>query len=150
MWTFSVASVDFLCSKLVDIIHKTQWVLLPAHMVLSNPNFCISPLGVVTQLGRCSHTICDYYFFCVKDDTVDMPLAESIQFGRALLRILQSIAHSYPCLDTAFLANIDVADTFYRISIRDADVPNLGVIFPMEAGKEPLVALPLVLPMGWT
>jgi hypothetical protein len=44
--------VDFLCGELVDMIHKGQWVLLPAHMVLSEPNLRLRPLGVVPQLGR--------------------------------------------------------------------------------------------------
>ena len=29
------------------------------------------------------------------------------------------------------------------------DIPKLGVVFPTAPGQEPLVALPLVLPMGW-
>jgi hypothetical protein len=48
-----------------------------------------------------------------------------------------------------FLTKIDVSDAFYRIVIQAADVPKMGVISPAEAGEEPLVALPLVLPMGW-
>jgi hypothetical protein len=133
----------------VDMIHKGQWVLLPAHVVLYDPSLHLSHLGVVPQLGRRPWTICDYSFFCVNDETVDMAPAESMQFGRALLCILQSIAHSYPWLGPVFLVKIDVADSFYRIAIQATYVSKLGVIFPMEAGEEPLVALPLVLPLGW-
>jgi hypothetical protein len=74
-----------------------------------------------------------------------MAPSESMQFGRALLHILKSIARSDPLLCPDLLAKIDVADAFYRIAIWVADVPKLGVIFPAEAGEEPLVALPLVL-----
>jgi hypothetical protein len=78
-----------------------------------------------------------------------MAPAESMQFGRSLLCILQAIARSEPRLGPVFLAKIDVAGAFYRITLWAADVPKLGVIFPSEAGDKPLVALPLVLPMGW-
>jgi hypothetical protein len=141
--------LDFLCGKFVDMIHKGQWILLPAHMVLSDPNLRLGPLGVVPQLGRRPRTICDYSFFCVNDETIDMAPAESMQFGRALSRILQSIARFDPRLGPVFLAKIDVDDAFYRIAIRVADVTKRSVIFPSEAGEEPLVALPLVFPVGW-
>jgi hypothetical protein len=45
---------------------------------------------------------------------------------------------------------LDIADGFYRIDLNIDDIPKLGVIFPTSHGEEPLVALPLVLPMGWT
>jgi hypothetical protein len=141
--------VDLLCGEFVDMIHKGQWVLFPAHVVMSDPNLRISPLGVVTQLSIRPRTICEYLFFCVNDETVDMAPSESLHFGRALLRILQVSARSDPRLGPVFLAKIDVADAFYLIALRPADVPKLGVIFPLETGEEPLVALLLVLPMGW-
>jgi hypothetical protein len=46
-----------------------------------------------------------------------------------------------------WLAKIDIADGLYRIGLQPFDVPRLGVILPTTGG-EPLVALPLALPMG--
>jgi hypothetical protein len=48
-----------------------------------------------------------------------------------------------------YLSKIDIADGFYRIAIRSNDVPKLAIMFPTAEGEEPLVGLPLVLPMGW-
>jgi hypothetical protein len=73
--------VDFLCGEFVDMIHKGQWFLLPAHIVISDPNLHLSPLGVVVQLGCHPRTICDFSFLCVTDETVDMAAADSMQFG---------------------------------------------------------------------
>jgi hypothetical protein len=53
--------------EFVDMINKGQWVLLPAHVVMADPNLRLNPLGVVSQLGRRPRTICDYSFFCVND-----------------------------------------------------------------------------------
>jgi hypothetical protein len=43
-------------------------------------------------------TICDYSFFLVNEDTVNLTPEESMQFDRALLRTLQTIAPSDPQL----------------------------------------------------
>ena len=45
---------------------------------------------------------------------------------------------------------VDLSDGFYHININISDIPKLGVVFPTEPGEEPLVAFPLVLPMGWS
>jgi hypothetical protein len=72
-----------------------------------------------------------------------------MQFGRALLRILQKISRSSPRLGPVFLSKIDISDGLYRIDIRSEDVPKMAIIFPKAAGEEQLIGLPLVLPMGW-
>jgi hypothetical protein len=45
---------------------------------------------------------------------------------------------------------VDIANGFYRIWLNLHDIPKLAVLLPRLHGKEPLLALPLVLPMGWT
>ena len=44
---------------------------------------------------------------------------------------------------------LDISDGFYRIALNVNDIPKLGVAFPTPPGHEPLIAFPLVLPMGW-
>ena len=44
---------------------------------------------------------------------------------------------------------LDIADGFYRIKIAPQNIPCLGVIFPNKFYPTTLVALPLVLPVGW-
>jgi hypothetical protein len=80
---------DFLCEEFVDMMHNVQWVLLPAHLVMDETNLRLSPLGVVSQRDRRPRTIFDYSFFSVNLDTVPLAPQESMQFGRALHRVLQ-------------------------------------------------------------
>jgi hypothetical protein len=141
--------VDFLCGEFVDMIQKGQWILLPSKLLLNNRNLRLSPLGVVPQRDRRPRTICDYSFFLVNDGTIELCPEQSMQFGRALLRILQKIANSDPRLGLVYLSKIDIVDGFYRIAIRSNDVPKLAIMFPTAEGEEPLVGLPLFLPMGW-
>jgi hypothetical protein len=54
----------------------------------------------------------------VNEDTIELCPEESMQFGRALLRILQQIARSDPRLGRVYLSKIDIVDGFYCIAIR--------------------------------
>jgi hypothetical protein len=47
------------------------------------------------------------------------------------------------------MLKVDLSDGFYRVWLRPSDMPVLGVAFPMLPDEEPLVAFPLVLPVGW-
>ena len=44
---------------------------------------------------------------------------------------------------------VDMSNGVYRVGLNVEDIPKLGVVFPTQPGEEQLVALPLVLPMGW-
>jgi hypothetical protein len=52
-------------------------------------------------------------------------------------------------LGLVYLIKLDISDGFYRIALNVDDIPKLGVTFPTAPGEDPLVAFPLVLPMGW-
>jgi hypothetical protein len=138
---------DFLCEEFVDMIHKGQWVLLPARLVLDEKNLRLSLLGVVPKGDRQPRTICDYSFFCVNLNSIPLAPQDSIQVGRALWCILQQISDADTRLGPVHLSKIDIADGFYHIWIKAEDVPKLGIMFPSNG--EPLVGFPLVLPMGW-
>jgi hypothetical protein len=139
----------FLCEDFVDLMWKGQWVLLPADLVLHEPNLRLSPLGVVPQRDRRPRTICDYSFFLVNLDTIPLAPSGAMQFGRALWRVLSTVHHADPHLGPVYLSKIDLADGFYRLSVNDVDVAKLGVAVPTEPGEPKVIGFPLVLPMGW-
>ena len=141
--------VPFLREEYAAMIRKGHWTVLPASKVMKLKNLRLSPLGVVPQRDRRPRTISDYSYFGVNDDTVPLAPQEAMQFGKALRRILQSIHDANPRYGPVRLAKIDIADGFYRIGLRPADALKLAVLFPTKAGEEPLVGIPLTLPMGW-
>jgi hypothetical protein len=63
---------------------------------------------------------------------------------------LETILNANPRFGPVYLIKVDIADGFYRVWVNTDDIPKLGVIFPTLPNSEPLVAFPLVLPMGWT
>jgi hypothetical protein len=139
----------FFCEECFDLMRKSQWVLLPADLVLHEPNLRLSPLGVVTQRDRRPRTICDYSFFLVNLETIPLAPSKAMQFGRALWRVLSTIHHANPRLGPVYLSKIDIADGFYRLSVNDIDVAKLDVVVPNEPGEPQVIGFPLVLPMGW-
>lgn len=122
--------------------------MLPLQVALQLPHLRLSPLGVVPQQDRRPSLIVDYTYSGVNNETVRMAPPEAMHFGKALQRILRHVVHAHPRYRPAWLAKIDIADGFYRIGLQPVHVPRLGVILPTSGG-EPLVALPLALPMGW-
>jgi hypothetical protein len=139
---------DFFCDEFVDMIQNGQWVLFPAQLVLDEKNLQISPLGIVPQRDRRPCTICDYSLFLVNLDTIHLALAESMQFGRALWRILQQVNDADPRLEPVHLSKIDIADGFYRIWINADDIPKLGIFFPTKGGNEPMNGFLFIMSMG--
>ena len=85
----------------------------------------------------------------MNQETLLIAALEAMQFGHALDRILRHILIANPEMGPVYLMKVDLSDGFYRIGLALHDVPKLGVVFPTLPGEEPLVALPLVLPMGW-
>jgi hypothetical protein len=89
-------------------------------------------------------------FFGLNDETVRMAPQVAMQFGKALQRILQTIIDAKPDHRPVQLIKVDITDDFYRIWLNLHGIPKLAVSLPPLLGEEPLLALPLVLPMGWT
>ena len=75
---------------------------------------------------------------------------EVMQFGHALERILCEILLADPAFGPVYLIKLDISDGFYHIAVNIDDIPKLGMVYPTPLGAEPLIAFPLVLPMGWT
>jgi len=140
----------FLEHEMLQMVNKGQWIILPYHEVAHIRNLRISPLGVVPQRDRRPRTIADYTFLGINANMVNLTGHLPLQFGHALLRILQKIVTSNPAFSPVYIIKLDLADGFYRIHLAPRHIPSLGVAFPTRKGKPPLVAFPLALPMGWT
>ena len=141
--------MNFLYEEFEDMIQKGQWLVLPASAVKDWPGLRYSPPGVVEQRERRPRWIVDYSFWGINEETLPLAALESMQFGMALDRILREILLANPEFGPVNLMKVDLSDGFYRIGLNVGDIPKLGVIFPTEPGEDPLVAFPLVLPMGW-
>ena len=131
------------------MIGKSQWVVIPFDIAATLDGLTLSPPGVVPQRERRPRWIGDYSFSGVNDDTLPLAPTESMQYGNALHRLLREILLANPANGVVYMLKLDISDGFYRIDLAPADIPRLGLVFPSIPHQPPLVALPLVLPMGW-
>lgn len=147
---------EFLQTEFSDMIQKSQWVVLPYSVAKTLPGLRLSPPGVIDQRDRRPRWVGDYTFYNVNEETIPLVARECMQFGSALERYLREILLADPAFGPVYLAKTDISDGFYRIHLAPADIPKLGLLFPHPTlggsrnPEEQLVALPLVLPMGWT
>jgi hypothetical protein len=119
--------------------------VLPLSVAKTIPGLRLSPPGVVPQRGRRARLISDLSFSSVNDDTLQLAPPERMEFGRALDRVIHSIAFANPAYGPVYLLKVNLLDGFYRVWLNLWDI----VLPPLADSKEPLVALPLALPMGW-
>ena len=141
---------EFLRAEMADMVEKALWTVLPYHLVKHLKKLRVSPVGVVPQWDRRPRIIVDYTYSGVNGETLKLSPQEAMQFGRALERIITQVVRADPRYGPVKFIKIDLADGFYRVFVRAEDIPTLGVAFPSLDGEEPIIAFPLVLPMGWT
>jgi hypothetical protein len=140
----------FLHTEMADMIDKNQWLVFPFSQVRNLPNLRVSPIGVVPQRDRRPRTIVDYSYSGINQETCPIAPTDAMQFGTALQRVIEDIVNANPRFGPVHLCKVDIDDGFYRVGIRPADIPKLGVIIPARTvDQEQLIAFPLVLPMGW-
>ena len=129
------------------MIAHGYWIVVPLEDALTIPGLRVSPIGVVPQRDRRPRVIVDYTFNGVNQATLRLAPTEAMQFGRALDRLLYRVWTTDPTHGPVYILKLDLADGFYRVPLSQAAIPALGVLLP---GPDKLVALPLVLPMGWS
>lgn len=144
-----IDNMDFLESNFLEMINKNQWIVLSYPQIQDISSLQISPPEVIPQREYNPRWICDYLQYNVNQEKIDLFAAEPIQYGHALDCILREILLANPSFGPVYVHKIDISDAYYRMDVTIQDIPNLGVIFPSLPGHEPLVAFPLVLPIGW-
>ena len=142
--------LHFVEDNMANMICKGYCVVLPYHLVRHLPKLWISPMGAVPQCERHPRIIVDYCFSNVNQEAEKGAPPKAMQLGRAPNRVLHCIATVDPADGPVYLMKLDLSDGFYQVPLRDSDIPLLGVTFLIAPGEPPLVAMPLVLPMGWT
>lgn len=142
--------LSFIAQEMMDFASKGFFLVLKYEDAKGIPNLRLAPMGLVPQRDRRDRIVVDYSYWGTNDASVPTAPPEAMQFGRALQRVLQKIYDADPKHGAVHLMKLDVADGFYRVWLRARDAPSLGVALPAMPGQPKLVAIPTVLPMGWT
>lgn len=139
----------FVREEMAEFMECGYWTVLPYHLVRDLPGLRISPLGAKEERERRPRLICDHTFFGVNQHTLLRTPPEAMQFGGTLERVLHAVRHADPRHGPVYLSKYDIKDGFYRLFLQANDAPMLAVALPNYEGEEPLIAIPLVLTMGW-
>ena len=141
---------DFLEEEFANFVDCCQWIVLSWSRAKHLKNLRVSPPGVVPQRERRPRLIADLTFWLINMMTVNLSPKEAMQFGRSLDCLIHTIVLENPVYGHVHQMKVDLADGFYRMWLQLRNIPKLALVLPPLAGStEPLIALPLGLPMGW-
>jgi hypothetical protein len=133
-----------------EYVRAGYWLVLPYSALRGHPLLKIAPAGVVPQRERRPRPIMDYSYNHVNKHSLDIAPTRTMQFGFCLQRLLQHLAYSNPAFGPPLMAKLNLADVYYRVPLSSTAALELAVILPADGSSEPLLGIPLSLPMGWT
>ena len=139
----------FIREEMADFVENGFYAVLPYSKVRHLKGLRLSPLGIKEERDRRARLVVDHTWFLINLHTLGYTTKEAMQFGGALYRLLYKIHHADPRYGKICVAKFDVKDGYYRMMVRPEHTQALTVILPQYEGEEPLVAIPLVLTMGW-
>ena len=139
----------FIAHEMLEFAESGYWTILPYSEVRHLPGLRGSPSHIKEELDRKARFLADHSNWGINEHTLALTAKEAMQFGGTLYRLLYLIRHADPKYGPVYLAKLDLKDGFYRIHLRPEDAPSLAVVLPQYEGLPPLVAIPLVLTMGW-
>jgi hypothetical protein len=93
-------------------------------------------------------TICCEPLDGLTDTSSGLAIGNRLAITSITSRLLLSILSL--SIGPVYLLKVDLSDGFYRVWLNLRDIPKLALVLPpLTDSSEPLVALPLALPMGW-
>jgi hypothetical protein len=141
---------SFLRDEMAAMRRKGMIIVLPYELSREHPSLCISPIGCIPQRDRRPRMINDYSFYFVNQNSQKLAPPEAMKWGKTLNRVIFYIYYADRRQGPALLSKTDLADGFYRIPLTPMGVLKLAVPFPHSPSEPKLLAIPTVLPMGWT
>ncbi len=141
---------EFLLEDMFDYATMGYWMVLPYSALRGHPRLKLAPTGVVPQRDRRPRPTIDYSLNQVNQTSLPLAPLGAMQFGGALQRLFQRIAYCNPAFGPPLLTKVDLADGYYRIPLSSNAALQLAVCLPFDGFEEPLVGVPLSLPLGWS
>jgi hypothetical protein len=106
-------------------------------------------MAVKDEFNHRPQVIIDHTWFGINEHTIAELPKEVMQFGGALPRLLWILRHADQARGRIYLSKFDIDNGFYRLFLDANDALKLAALLPRYKGEEQLLAVPLVLTMGW-
>jgi hypothetical protein len=148
---FAALHRNFLCGEFADFIEAGFWVVLPLEQLRTLPDgdLHLSPMAIKEEFNCRPWEIINHTWFRVNKHTIAELPKEVMQFGSTLPQLLWLLRHANPAKGKIFLSKFDIANGFYRLFLDADNALKLATLMPRYAVEEQLLAVPLVLTMGW-
>ena len=111
----TLAHVPFLQEEFDLIVVKEQWVIFPYSVTKELQGIRLRPLGVKEDRDWQSRCLGDYSYSYLNSETLPIAIMPTMQYGRALERLIKEVVISNPALGPVHILKADVIDVFYRI-----------------------------------
>jgi len=135
----AIAHREFLWGEAYEMCQRRHTMVLPLSAVQDISGVQVRPPMVAKQRDRRPLTLCDLTYSGVNVNIVLLVPNESMQFSRALRRLLLQIYRADPRWGPVYMAKNDIWVGFYNVFVISNGVKNFGVILPTPPGQEPLV-----------
>ena len=117
------------------------------YLVTQNlPGLRLSPPRVKEEREHLPGWLSNYSYSRLNCNTIPLTELLSVKYGRSLDCLLRkkfvNLARGY-----FYMLKSDISNGFYRISLRPINAQKLGLVFLVDNGVKPLVAIPFTPPM---
>ena len=136
--------------ELDEHIQAGHVTVFPLEEVWDLHTLWLSPLSVISQVGRRPHLIFDFTRSGLNKSKERLALIEAIRFGSEIHRILQQFFDADLYLGTIYISKADLADAHMRLWVIMDDVPYVAFLAPNKTPRnQQLLGFTLSLPMGY-
>ena len=112
------------------------------------PGLRLSLPGVKEERDRQPRWLGDYSYINLNTETLPIDALFSMQYGRALERLIREVAIAVLALGPMHTLKEDVSDSFYHIDLRPTDAPKPGIIFLIRRRRQGVSSDTTNLPYG--
>jgi hypothetical protein len=135
-----------MCQEFFDMGNAGQWLVLPYKAIRHLPGLRLSPTGFFPNANTDPVSLWTILTLV----SILVPIHKrQIPFNLGLHSPASCTSYNVRKKGTIWLAKTDVTDAFMRVWISPPTLPTLGAVLPSYPNEEPIIAFPMILPMGW-
>ena len=104
--------------ELAEQVQEGYVAVFPLKAVTALQKLWLSPVAVITQVGRMPRLIIDFTWSGLNEKAERLSPMEAMRFGGALLCILKQLLTADLRLGPVYLSKVDLEDTYIRLWVR--------------------------------
>ena len=124
--------ITFLREEFVLMVGKGQWVVLTYSVARELPGLRIRPHVKKEERDQKPRWIGGYSYSNINSNSLTISTLYIIHYEQDLYRLIRYVVIEDPALGPIYVLKEYVSNGFYHIKLRPADMPKLGLVFPLD------------------